>query len=394
MDDAVVVTGFGMVSPLGSEVAGVLARMEAGEFACELREIRGRMAPAAMVREFEATDYIAEKKVRRMDRVNCYAIAAAARALGDAGIVEADKPNCGVIVGTGFSGFASVVEHQGAYLRDGMRMLTPLHFPNTVFNATAGMVAIELGLDGPNSTVVGYDVGGEFALIYACMLLRQGMAERIVVIGADDLCPALLEGLHDMGLPRRAAAADLPPFSRRAEGPLPSEGAGAVLLERADSAARRGARALGRIDGIGIWAAADSHFGYGSATRAILTASEQALARADVGMHTVAWVSSAANGQRALDAAEASAWSTRLDGDQRLVSFKRFLGDYASSGVTRVGLALHCAARGRVPGFAVDDVLPEIAPWLPRATESVAGRRVLHQGVGVGGNAVSILLSV
>lgn len=394
MDDPVVVTGFGMVSPLGSEVASVLARMEAGEFACELREIRGRMAPAAMVREFEATDYIAEKKVRRMDRVNCYAIAAAARALDEAGIVEADKPNCGVIVGTGFSGFASVVEHQGVYLRDGMRMLTPLHFPNTVFNATAGMVAIELGLDGPNSTVVGYDVGGEFALTYACMLLRQGMAERIVVIGADDLCPALLEGMHDMGLPRRAAAADLPPFSRRAEGPLPAEGAGALLLERADSAARRGARALGRIDGIGIWSAADSHFGYGSAARAILTASEQALARADVGMHSVAWVSSAANGQRALDAAEASAWSARLGGGQRLVSFKRFLGDYASSGVSRVGLALHCAARGRVPGFAVDDVLPEIAPWLPRATESVVGRRVLHQGVGVGGNAVSILLSV
>lgn len=394
MDDTVVVTGFGMVSPLGSDVAQVLARMDAGECAGETREVRGRQVPAALVREFEATDYIAAKKVRRMDNVNCYAIGAATRALNDAGIVAADKPNCGVIVGTGFSGFASVVEHQGAYLRDGMRMLTPFHFPNTVFNATAGMVAIELGLNGPNSTIVGYDVSGEYALTYAWMLLRQGMAERIVVVGADDLCPALLEGLHDMGLPRRATGCDLPPFSQRAEGLLPSEGAGALLLERADSAQQRGARVLGKIDSIGVWSAADSVFGYGSAARAIGAASTQALKRADVGMDAVAWVSSAANGQRDLDAVEAQAWSERLNDSQRLVSFKRFLGDYSASGVTRMGLALHCAARAKVPGFEVEDALPEIAAWLPRAAESLIGHRVLHQGTGVGGNAVSVLLSV
>ncbi len=287
-----------------------------------------------------------------------------------------------------------MVEHQGAYLRDGMRMLTPFHFPNTVFNATAGMVAIELGLNGPNSTVVGYDVSGEYALTYAWMLLRQGMAERIVVVGADDLCPALLEGLHDMGLPRRAAASGMPPFSRSAEGLLPSEGAGALLLERAGSAARRGARVLGSIDSIGIWSAADSVFGYGSAARAIGAASSQALQRAEAGLESVAWVSSAANGQRDLDAAEAQAWSGRLSGAQRLVSFKRFFGDYAASGITRIGLALHCALRGKVPGFEVEDALPGIAAWLPRATEAVSGRRVLHQGAGIGGNAVSVVLSV
>ncbi|MDB5800166.1 MAG: hypothetical protein JWL63_1105 [Rhodocyclales bacterium] len=394
MDDAVVVTGFGMVSSLGSDVTQILARMDAGEYACETREVRGREVPAAMVREFEATDYIAEKKVRRMDNVNCYAIAAATRALDDAGIVEADKPGCGVIVGTGFAGFASVVEHQGAYLRDGMRMLTPFHFPNTVFNATAGMVAIELGLNGPNSTVVGYDVSGEYALTYAWMLLRQGMAERIVVIGADDLCPALLEGLHDLGVPRRSEAAGTAPFSRRAEGLMPSEGSGALVLERAESAARRGARVLGRVDSIGMWSSADSLFGYGSAQKAIAASSKQALVRASVGMDAVSWVSSSANGQRELDAAEAQAWSQSLAGSQRVVSFKRFLGDYASSGVSRIGLALHCATRGKVPGFAVEDALPEIASWLPGAAESLVGNRVLHQGVGIGGSAVSVVLSV
>ena len=394
MDNAVVVTGFGMVSSLGSDVSQALARMDTGSFTCETHKVRGHQIPAAMVREFNATDYIAEKKIRRMDSVNCYAIAAATRALNDAGIVAADKDNCGVIVGTGFSGFASVVKHLGAYLQDGMRMLTPFHFPNTVYNASAGMVAIELGLNGPNTTVVGYDVSGEYALTYAWMLLRQGMAERVLVVGADDLCPALLEGMYDMGLPRSVAMSDLPPFSSRADGLLPSEGAGALLLELADSAAKRGARVLGRISSIGIWSSADSQFGYGSAARAIVTASTQALEAADIEMGDVAWVSSAANGHRDLDAAEAKVWSERLSGKQRLVSFKRFFGDYAASGITRIGLALHCALRGQVPGFTVDDALPGIAPWLPHGPESLSGHRVLHQGVGVGGNAISILLAV
>lgn len=393
MDNPIVITGFGMVSALGCDAAQAFARMERGDTPTGTRELNGAQVPAAAVDGFDAGRFINPKKVRRMDAVNTYAIAAASMALTDAGVDAAHKTNVGVIVGTGYSGFASVVEHQRAYLRDGLRQLTPIHFPNTVYNATAGMVAIELGLNGPNSTVVGLDVCGEMALTYAWMLLQHGMSERIVVIGADDLCPALLEGLHDLGFPRRETTAGAP-FARVPHGYLPSEGAGALVLETAAAAAARGARVLGRIDGIGIHASADSALGYGGADSAVQNAVTNALNRAGIDLAAIDWVSSAANGSTGIDRAEASAWSTLLNQSRhRLVTFKRFVGEFAASGVLRLGLGLQCLAHGRVPRCTDDDTLGSVARLLPGANEAHRGRRFLHQGLGVGGNAVSVIVS-
>jgi len=103
-------------------------------------------------------------------------------------------------VGTGFSGLRSVVEHQKKFLRGGIRGLSPAHFPNTVYNASAGLAAIELGVAGPNSTVTGVDVSGEHAVLYGAMMLRQGMAERVLVVGVDEISQALAEGFADLGL--------------------------------------------------------------------------------------------------------------------------------------------------------------------------------------------------
>ncbi|WP_028312638.1 beta-ketoacyl synthase N-terminal-like domain-containing protein [Derxia gummosa] len=391
MDDSIVITGFGMVGALGSDSAAALAAMDAGQAATAVPR-EGSNVPAAAVQGFAATDYINRKKVRRMDAVNTYAIAAAQMALADAGVAdEAHKRNCGVIVGTGFSGFASVVEHHKAYLAEGITGLTPIHFPNTVYNATAGMVAIELALDGPNSTLVGVDQSGEYALMYGWMLLRQGMCERVVVIGADDLPAPLLRGFAEMGLGRRDDDGALP-FSRGAAGCLPSEGAGALVLETAAAAAARGARVLGRIEGIGQYAGADSVFGHGELGPAVRRSVSAALDRAGIAIGDIDWVSSAASGTPSLDQGEASAWAGLLDAERHeLVALKGHLGEFASSGVLRLGLALRCMERGRLPARDAADALPEVAPLLARAGSRPA-RRVLHQGAGIGASAVSIVV--
>jgi 3-oxoacyl-[acyl-carrier-protein] synthase II len=379
-----------------------LAGHSVGQLGLQMDTVYGRTAvvadetvPHAPVTEYDPGDYVPRKKVRRMDPANTYAIAAAKLALAEAGLAQDSefRENFGVIVGTGYSGFASVVEHQRAYLRDGIAQLTPIHFPNTVYNASAGMVAIELGLNGPNTTVTGLDVSGEFALAYAWMLLRQGMAQRVVVVGVDDLCPALLEGFHNLGFAARDTATPSEPMARQRRGFIPGEGAGALVLETASAAAERGAKVLGRIEGIGIWSSADAVFSYSDSTKPIELSSKAALEQAGCDWSAIDWVSSAANGTPGLDAAEAEAFSSMLDAErQAVVPFKRFTGEFSASGVMRVALGLGCLQRGSLPAALGDDPVESMRPFLARQGAG-SGRRFLHHGLGLGGNSVSVVVA-
>jgi 3-oxoacyl-[acyl-carrier-protein] synthase II len=394
MSESVVISGMGIVSALGTSIESALTRMDAGERGIMATEVASRRVPHSPVTDYDPGNYVARKKVRRMDPANTYAIAAARMALEHAGLTDEGslKENFGVIVGTGYSGFASVVEHQRAYLRDGIAQLTPIHFPNTVYNASAGMVAIELGLNGPNSTVTGLDVSGEFAVAYAWMLLQQGMAERVVVVGVDDLCPALLEGFHDLGFAARDCDTLSQPLGRARRGFIPGEGAGALVLETESAALRRGVVPHGRIEGIGIYSSAHTVFSYSDSSTSVKRSVDAALAQAGCAMDGIAWVSSAANGTAGLDWAEAEAWSAMLDAKRHAVlPFKRYTGEFSASGVLRIALGLGCMARGYLPSGLGNDPIDTMMPYLGREGAS-AGRRFLHHGLGLGGNSVSIVV--
>ncbi len=394
MAERIVITGTATVGSLGCSVAGALERMAAAPAPAEA-DVNGRAVPWAPVTGYDPCDYVPRKKVRRMDPANTYAIAVARMALEQAGVLEHDalRANCGVLVGTGYSGFASVVAHQKAYLRDGIEQLTPIHFPNTVYNASAGLVAIELGLNGPNSTITGLDLSGEYALVYGWMLLRQGMTERVVAVGVDDLCPALLEGLHDLGFAVRDRDRLSAPFASRRHGFLPSEGAGAVVLESAEAAARRGAAVLGEIEAVGTFAGADTHYDYSPSGEAIRQSVHAALQGSGHDLSDVDWVSSAANASRGLDRCEADAWPGLLDGTRHaVVPFKAFTGEFSASGVQRLVLGLACSARGSLPAVPRSESVEGMASLLPETPRPV-GQRFLHQGTGLGANCVSLLVS-
>jgi 3-oxoacyl-[acyl-carrier-protein] synthase II len=391
----VVVTGMGIVSALGTSVATALGRMREGVRGVSRTEVGTREVPYAPVVEYDPADYVPRKKVRRMDPANTYAIAAAKMALAQAALGDdpAAKDNVGVIVGTGYSGFASVVEHQRAYLRDGLAQLTPIHFPNTVYNASAGMVAIELGLNGPNSTVTGLDVSGEYALMYAWMLLQQGMAERVVVVGVDDLCPALLEGFHDLGFAARDIDKLSEPMARGRRGFIPGEGAGALVLETEAAAVARGATVLGRIEGLGVHSSADAVFSYSDSGTAVQHSVQAALEQAGCQWSDVSWVSSAANGTPGLDAAEAEAFGAMLDpAHHAIVPFKRYTGEFSASGVMRIALGLACSASQWVPDALGEDPV-EVLQAFKAAAAVPAGTRFVHHGLGLGGNSVAIVVS-
>jgi 3-oxoacyl-(acyl-carrier-protein) synthase len=302
-----------------------------------------------------------------MDAVNTYVIAAARMALDDSALDDDQRRACGILVGTGFAGLTSVVKHQRRFMEEGIEKLSPIHFPTTVYNASAGLAAIELGLTGPNTTVTGVDVPAEYALLYAALMLRGGMASHLVLVGADELGEALMQGFADLGL----LAGD-----PGAAGFVPGEGAGALVLELEETARARGAGVLGTVEGIGAGSAASKPFDYApGAAHAVV---EQALRQADLGREAIAWFSVGRNGSPSLTRAEASAFEGLID-DRPVAALKHFTGEFAGSGMLRLVLGLSCARAGFVP--AVDG-----------AMEQGADRPFLHLGLGVGGNATAAVV--
>jgi 3-oxoacyl-[acyl-carrier-protein] synthase II len=210
------------------------------------------------------------------------------------------------------------------------------------------------------------------------------------------LCLPFLEGLHDLGFVTRDCDAPSQPLSKCRGGFVPGEGAGALVLETRASAERRGAAIKAYIDGIGIYASADTIFSHSNDHGAILRSTASALKQAAVDLTQVGWVSSAANGTGGLDAAEANAWQALLDPQRhRVVAFKDGLGEFSASGVLRMALGVRCLERDRIPVRLPSDPIDAIAGFNRHSAHGAcsAGSRFLHQGLGLGGNSVSITVA-
>ncbi|MFM8331510.1 MAG: beta-ketoacyl synthase N-terminal-like domain-containing protein [Candidatus Methylumidiphilus sp.] len=394
MSEKIVVTGIGVVSALGSQVDAAAEALAAQ--ACGVRQNaqHGATRLHGAAQGFNAGEYVNANKARRMDPINVFTIAAGRQALTQAELPPELARTCGLLVGTGFSGLRSVVEHQKKFLRDGIVGLSPIHFPNTVYNASAGMAAIELGVAGPNTTVTGVDVSGEQAVLYAAMMLRQGMAERVLVIGADELSQALAEGFGDLLLLDADAENPACPFARRRSGFNLAEGAAALLLETASAAAARGATVLGTIEGIGLHASACDPYSHDLSPAAGAAAIHQALQRAGRELSDIDWVSSPANGSRTLDAADIQLWTSVLgEASAKVTAIKAYTGEFAASGVLRLALALACGRQGVIPAMdAAQDYDPAIRPLLNLATRRGQPPRFLHHGTGVGGSQIALVV--
>jgi 3-oxoacyl-[acyl-carrier-protein] synthase II len=388
------VTGLGVVSALGCTVADAVAAVRDGASGVRPPEGLDGQPWAAQVRDFDPGLYMPKKKVRRMDPVNTYVIAAARMALEAAGLAPDAVRDSGLVVGTGFAGLTSVVKHQQRFLEDGIAQLSPIHFPTTVYNASAGLAAIELQLGGPNTTVTGLDLPAEHALLYAELLLRRGMAPQLVLVGADELGPALLQGLTDLGLIARDPERPGAPFAAGSDGYVPGEGAAALVLELEDVAQARGAPALATVDGIGLGGGGRQSHTYDPSGEASARAVDGALERAGIGLEAIGWISAGGNGHPALDRAEAAALARRFDpGRHSAAAIKAYTGEFAGSGALRLALALACARAGFVPAPPADLPAPAaLAPYMEHRPERPEATPFLHHGLGIGGTAVAVVV--
>ena len=239
----IVITGYSAVSAAGNGIEAILELLRSGRDA--LTAVPDEVAGAGSGQRwgkalaFKATDFIAPLKARKMDRCSQFAVAASGLALKDAGIdMQSIAPErIGIALGCGFGGVANSSEFLNGYFKGGLSGLAPMLFPNTVSNAPASNASIELGLQGPNVTLVQRFCSAESAFMMACRFIAEGRADIMLTGGADDLLPLMMAGFAATGQLRRYAARF-------------GEGSGILVLESARHAARRGVAIRGVVEGI------------------------------------------------------------------------------------------------------------------------------------------------
>ena len=240
----VVITGIGVVSPLGCSIAQLTPLLQ--------REPEFSQAPPILeITDIPLQDIPADKRSRigRLDRL-CRAFLSASYSAVTSARLEMTAENAervGLSFGTGFGCLLTNAEYNQKIVESGPTAASPRLFAYTVSSAAAGEVSIALGIKGPNLTTHMGFAAGLGAVGYAFDLIQLDKVDVMLAGGADVIGPALLDGLRDMGLLKTPQQSR--PFVDAVPGVWPSEGAVVLLLEREDHAQRRGVRTLGRIKG-------------------------------------------------------------------------------------------------------------------------------------------------
>jgi len=259
----VVITGLGIVSPVGSTVAsawdavlkgksgiGLIKRFDVSAFPVRIGgEVQG----------FNVDDYITSKEARRMDDFMVYGVAAGMQAVTDSGIdfSKSDTQRCGVICGAGIGGLSTIEEEYGAYLKTGSpKKISPFFVPATIINMISGHLSIKYGLKGPNLGVVTACTTSTHALGLGMRTIQYGDAD-VMIAGGGEMATCVC-GLASFGQAKALSTRnDAPqeasrPWDLDRDGFVLADGGGAVILEELEHAKARDARIYAELIGFGM----------------------------------------------------------------------------------------------------------------------------------------------
>jgi 3-oxoacyl-[acyl-carrier-protein] synthase II len=258
----VVVTGLGIVSPVGNDVATAWENIKAGKSGIgPITHFDASTFPtriAGEVRDFDPTQYVAAKDVKKMDPFIHYGIAASIQALADAGLHphEHDEERIGVAVGAGIGGIATIEKTAITYHEAGQRKISPFFVPSSIVNMASGNLSIMLGLKGPNIACVTACTTATHNIGLAMRMVQYGDADVMIAGGAEfatvgtavgGFCSARAMSTRN-DEPHKASR----PWDRDRDGFVLSDGAGVIVVEDYEHAKARGARIYCELAGFGM----------------------------------------------------------------------------------------------------------------------------------------------
>jgi 3-oxoacyl-[acyl-carrier-protein] synthase II len=307
-----VVTGMGVTTPLGGDVSATWSALLAGESGISKLETdwadRLPVRIAGVLRK-DPADVVDRVQRRRLDRSQEVALIAAREAWADAGCPPVDPVRLAVVVGTGVGGARTIIDQNDRLEELGPRLLSPYTIPRLMPNGAAAVVSLELGARAGTHAPTSACASGAEALAVGAMLIRAGRADVVVAGGTDAAVhPLSIGGFARIGaLSTRNDAPELAsrPFDEDRDGFVIAEGAGVLVLERAEFAAARGVRPRALLAGAGI--TSDAYNMTTPDAEGQIRAIEEALRDADLAPMDIAHVNAHATGTPTGDVTEAEA---------------------------------------------------------------------------------------
>lgn len=261
MKRRVVITGVGLVTPLGVGIENVWQRILRGESGVgpitRFDATQHETKFAAEVKEFKSEDYISPKEIKRMDLFIQYALTAAKIAMEDSGLDmgKEDAERVGVIVGTGLGGLPTLEKYHSILLERGPGRISPFFIPMLIANEAPGHIAIQFGIKGPNLCIVTACATGAHSIGESMRIIQYGDADVMVAGGTEaNLTPLTVGGFNAMrALSTRndAPAKASRPFDKDRDGFVVGEGSGIVVMEELERAKKRGAKIYAEVAGYG-----------------------------------------------------------------------------------------------------------------------------------------------
>ena len=296
----VVVTGLGLVTPLGIGVEntwqalcegrsgiGPITQFDAKDYPCQI---------AGEVKEFDPAHYIEKKEIKKMDRFIHFAIAASQEAMDDAGlqITSDNADRVGVYIGSGMGGLPVIEQYHQILQEKGPSRVSPFFIPMVIINLASGQVAIRFGIRGPNSCAVTACATGNHCIGDAFRIIQRGEADAMLAGGAEStICPLCIAGFASAkALSRRNddPSSASRPFDQDRDGFVVSEGAGVLLLEELESARRRGGKIYGELAGYAMTSDAFHITAPPDEGTGAITCMEQAIHDAGVSKEAIGYV--------------------------------------------------------------------------------------------------------
>ncbi len=408
MKRRVAVTGMGMVTPLGHDVAANWDALVHGRSGIG-RITRFDPAPyetqiAGEVRDFDPTKYMDRKDARRTDRFTQFAVAAASQALADANLETVPDPErVGTAIATGVGGLETLIKEVLLMEERGPSRLSPFLVPMLMANAASAQCSMQFGLKGPSLTHVSACASSSHAIGESGEIIRRGQADIMVTGGSEAAVLPLAIGafstMHAMSRrnddPERASR----PFDKGRDGFVLSEGSAVVILEEREHALKRGARIYGELVGYGATADAyhitsPSPEGEGNARAMRMALEEAGLAPTDI------------------DYINAHGTSTQPNDREETAAIKQVFGEHArtllvSSTKSMSGHLLGAAGsfeaiacllalrEGCIPP-TINYTTPDPAldlDYVPNQARAKAIRTALSNSMGFGGHNASLIFT-
>ncbi len=402
----VAVTGLGVKTPAGTDVASFWSTVRAGRAtAAPIEQFDPSELPvrfASEVRDFDPVPYFGPKEARRNDRVTQLGFGAAADALADAGDLGVDPSRCAVVVGTGVGGIGTHEHNQRIFIEKGPARVSPFTVPMMMANATAGVIAMQFGWTGPNICIATACAAGTNAIGEAVRLIRDGSADVVMAGGTEaSVTPMTIAAFSRMGaLSSRNDEPQLAsrPFDAARDGFVIGEGAAFIVVESVEHAHARGVQVYGEVAGYGRNAdayhiTAPSPGGAGAAACMQLALDDAGLDPSSIGHINAHGTSTDLN-----DAAEAEA-VRKVFGDTPppVTSTKGVTGHLiGAAGATEAVASLLSLRDGVAPPTANlervgDDIGVDVVGG--RARE-IGSRPALSNSFGFGGHNATLILTL